>query len=66
MLSSLDLASLKNIFIIKINLTKRGWIIRIHRINEQDLDFYLPVFVFVFTKMKMKISPQNPVNLIEL
>jgi hypothetical protein len=25
------------------------------------LDFYLPVFVFVLTKMKIKISSQNPI-----
>ncbi|RNA07448.1 methyltransferase 13, partial [Brachionus plicatilis] len=35
---------------------EKGWFIRIHRINEQDLDFYLPVFVFVFTKMKIKLT----------
>ena len=35
---------------------KRGWIIRIHRIDEQDLDFHLPVFVFLFQKMKIKLA----------
>ena len=25
------------------------------------MDFYLPVFVFVLTKMKIKISSQNPI-----
>jgi len=34
---------------------EKGWIIRIHRIDEHDLDFHLPVFVFIFTKMKMKL-----------
>ena len=32
-------------------------------IDEQDLDFHLPVFVFVFTKMKMSISKERPVIL---
>lgn len=36
---------------------------RIHRINEQDLDFHLPVFVFIFTKMKINIPSANPVSL---
>ncbi|CAF0861776.1 unnamed protein product [Brachionus calyciflorus] len=38
---------------------EKGWFIRIHRIDEHDLDFHLPVFVFVFTKMKMTLA--NPI-----
>jgi ubiquinone/menaquinone biosynthesis C-methylase UbiE len=38
------------------SFVEKGWIIRVHRIDEQDLDFYLPVFVFTLTKMKMKMK----------
>jgi len=39
---------------------------RIHRIDEYELEFHLPVFVFVFIKMKMSILTTNPVNLFYL
>ncbi len=41
---------------------EKGWIIRVHRIDEHDLDFHLPVFVFVCTKMKVRL----PTAIIEL
>jgi hypothetical protein len=43
-----------------LNIIKRGWIVRIHRIDEHDLEFHLPVFVFVFTKLKVQLAPSEP------
>ncbi len=51
----------KSIKLVNSINKKRGWIVRIHRIDEQDLDFHLPVFVFLFTKMKIKIPSSNPI-----